>query len=390
VTGDAVRESARHLVAVWNPSYARSAMEEHLAVLLAHAAAMRTGELADDAVYVWWGRVRSRNRRTPLGHLDDVRTIEAVLAGEDPPETQLYLTDYRSLYVADVAEIHFGELPEHEWAHVPAYYRTDGLECDFWFKLWDVRRLVTDDILGTIEELKRLRNVHYHDQAVSLYGGMVDLPLIVTRPDGASFFDEDERDVATDSWLWAEFDAQMGPGLLAVERALRDDLLGGSTWGAFDPAVRSFIATGEKVFREHRGDPAFDFSPVLGSFAKALEVHLSSLLRRILPTLPRPMRLLNVNGLTVDLADMAAFGLQQIVQVLAGDRERSTAIAQAVVNGGWLTGTFAVFLDQFRETRNEGAHASRIDRRTATLWRNQLLGVGCLGHLVELARVQPK
>ena len=41
-----------------------------------------------------------------------------------------------------------------------------------------------------IAELKVLRNVHYNDRPVSLFGGMVDLPLIVTRPDGRRFFDE--------------------------------------------------------------------------------------------------------------------------------------------------------------------------------------------------------
>ena len=35
-----------------------------------------------------------------------------------------------------------------------------------------------------IAELKLLRNPEYHDRPVSLYGGMVDLPLIVVRPDG--------------------------------------------------------------------------------------------------------------------------------------------------------------------------------------------------------------
>ena len=69
-------------------------------------------------------------------------------------------------------------------AHVPAYYRHQSLRCDCWFKLLDIRRLAQDDTLAVIAELKRLRNVHYNDRPVSLYGGMVDLPLVVTREDG--------------------------------------------------------------------------------------------------------------------------------------------------------------------------------------------------------------
>ena len=378
----------RHLVAVWNPSYTRNAMEEHLAVLLSHASDVRARKSEEEGVYVWWGRVHSLNRRTDLPHVADVHAIEATLALDDPPETNLYLTDYQSLYVADLAEIHFGALPAAEASHVPGYYAADRLECDFWFKLWDIRRIVADDMLATIAELKRLSNVHYFDRPVSLYGGMVELPLVVTRPDGARFFEEEERDLYTRASLWAEFDAEMGGGIAAVERALGEDLLGESAWTALDPTVRTFIATGEKIYREHRSDPAFDFTPVLGSFSKALEVQLAMLLRRVYPRLAKTQRFLNIDGTSVDLAERRGLSLYQLVQVLAGDKDRSAALSGLLVNGSWLTGQFAAVLDEFRSVRNEGVHERRIDRRTATLWRNQLLGVGSVGHFVELAKIR--
>jgi hypothetical protein len=330
------------------------------------------------------------HRRTPLAHIEDLQALDATLDEDDAPETHLYLTDYQSLYVGDLGEIHWGDLPQTERAHVPGYYAEDRLECDCWFKLWDIRRLVADDIFATIQELKQLRNIHYHDQPVSLYGGMVDLPLIVTRPDGARFFDEHERDVVADAYTWAQFDAQMGAGLMAVERALCDDLLGERVWGALDPAVRTFIATSEKVYRDHRNDASFDFAPVLGSFGKAIEVQVASLLRAVLPRIPRSVRLMNADGQTIDLAERRSWSLHEVVQVLAGDQERNRALADAVQNGAWFTGQFPAVLDAFRLGRNEATHASRIDRRTATSWRNRLLGVGCVGEFVELSRVKLK
>jgi hypothetical protein len=90
----------------------------------------------------------------------------------------------------------------------------------------------------------------------------------------------------------------------------------------------------------------------------------------------------------VDALERGSLMMASLVQVLAGDEARSVALAAALTNGGWLTREFAAALDQFREIRNEGVHSTRIDRRTATLWRNQLLGVGCVGHLVELSRVR--
>lgn len=380
----------RHLVAVWNPAYAKNAIEEHLAVLLGHAERVRKEGRADDEAYVWWGRVQSLNRRDPLAHLEEIRAIDASLEREDAPETHVYLTDYHSLYVADLGEIRFGDLSATEMSHAPRYYATDGLSCDFWLKLWDIRRLVANDNLATIEELKRLRNVHYHDRPVSLYGGMVNLPLVVTRPDEARFFDPDERDVATEASLWAEFDAEVGVGLASVERAIRDDMIGETAWRALDPAVRNFVATGEKVFRDRREDPSFDFAPVLGSFSKAIEVQLNGLLRKVLPKVAARDRLLNLDGATVDLGKEMSFRLRDLVRVLNDDERRIAALNELLLNGQWLTGPFAAVLDDFRSTRNEGVHERRIDRRTATLWRNQLLGVGCVGHFVELARVRPR
>ena len=51
----------RHLLGVWNPTYASDAMEATLQLLLAAAQRFADGGDADD-LYVWWGKVRSQNR----------------------------------------------------------------------------------------------------------------------------------------------------------------------------------------------------------------------------------------------------------------------------------------------------------------------------------------
>ena len=58
----------RHFVDVWNPSYASNSMEAHLAILLGAVKHFDVGQLeSDDDIYVWWGKVRSPNRRQQLG-----------------------------------------------------------------------------------------------------------------------------------------------------------------------------------------------------------------------------------------------------------------------------------------------------------------------------------
>jgi hypothetical protein len=272
---------------------------------------------------------------------------------------------------------------------VPDYYARNHLECDFWYKLMDVRRLVADDTLGVIAELKRLRNVAYNDLPVSLYGGMVDLPLILTRPDGMRFFDPEVRDELTDESLWVEFDAQTG-GVGAMERELRENLFGDAVWTALEPAARTFIATAEKIFRDHRNDPASDFGLVVGNFAKALEVTLNAILGRVLPDIPPKDRLAAFDGRTVDLGDRLPLTLGQFAHAVGGERALNAALAQRLVNGAWFTGELPVIVESVARVRNPGVHQHRIGREAALGVRNQLVGVGCAGVFNQLAVVRPK
>lgn len=165
-------------------------------------------------------------------------------------------SDYRTLYVAHVAEITADDPRKDpaERAHIPAYYLADGRVADFWFRLWDIRRLVQDDTESVIHDLQQLRNVRYEDKPVSIYGGMVDLPLIVTEPEPVLYFDEATRAQVTGGAYWVEFEAgQAGGGRLA--RDLRQNLFGDEAWHWLDPATRTFVVTAERIFLGPRGRP---------------------------------------------------------------------------------------------------------------------------------------
>ena len=101
---------SHHLLTLWNPSYAADAMDEHLAVLIDWASRAQAGD-----------------------------------ANRDDICSHLYLTDYRSLYVAWVGEITAEHLPREqpeELDPMASHYRDQF--ADFWFRLWDIRRLVAD------------------------------------------------------------------------------------------------------------------------------------------------------------------------------------------------------------------------------------------------------
>jgi hypothetical protein len=376
----------RHLVDVWNPSYASDAMTAHLTVLL-EAALRWSSRETEVEPYVWWGKVRSPNRQQGLKHLPQIVELASELAA-DERECHLYLTDYRSLYVGDVAEIRQDDVRGADPGHVPGYYTETHLECDFWYKLLDIRRLVADDTPVVIARLKALHNTGYNDRPVSLYGGMVDLPLVVYRDEEETFFDPEDRGPIRDDRLWAEIDAE-AVGVGKVERQLREDLFGDDAWLALDPGARTFIASAEKILREQREDPAFDYGPVVSNLAKAVEVTCNAILRRVGPRIPRELRQVRIEADTVEVGASRHLTIGQLAHILRVKTPLHRQLRKSLENGDWFVDQFPQVLSDVASLRNPGVHRARIGRESVVRLRNRLVGVGCQGALVELSKVRP-
>lgn len=382
----------RHLLSVWNPSYADDAMNRHLQVLLRWAALRSQGKAPEEDVYVWWAKLRSPNRQEPLPHCADVLSLQAQI--DAGVETHLYLTDYSSLYVAHLVEVTADDVPG-EWPeereHMPAYYEEHA--ADFWFRLWDLRRLIAKDPPATIEELRKLRNVRYHDRPVSLYGGIVDLPILVTRADAASWFE----DVAalTEGRRWAEREAQLRGETERLSVELRENLLGSAIWDALHPTSRTFLTTGEAVFRARRDDPGFDFSAPAVEYCKAIETELNALLfpalQRVLSRRPQAEREVLVDGRVVDLGRPVSHQTLGAIRFLLTKREEVAAALQLALptnDARWLIGELPHWLEPVLELRNPAAHDRAVGREEIARHRQEILGIGCEGLLVRIVRVK--
>ncbi len=380
----------RHLLSVWNPSYADDAMDRHLEVLLRWAAARRDGRADDDDVYVWWAKLRSPNRQAPLPHAGEVLDLASQI--DAGIETHLYLTDYSSLYVAHLVEVTAENVLEDfpdERDHMPTYY--DQHDSDFWFRIWDIRRLVAGDPPATIEELKRLRNVRYHDRPVSLYGGIVDLPLIVTREDGASWFAD--IGALTEGRRWAERDAELKGETERLSAELRDNLLGKQIWDALESSSRTFLTTAEAVFRARRGDPGFDFSGSAVEVTKAVETELNALifpaLRRMLAKAPPAQREVRTGEGLLDLGGRVSHqSLGTIRKLLDNDTTRQPLRTALPHDWRWLEGELPAQLEPVRDLRNPAAHDRAVARDEMGRLRQSVLGIGCEGLLVRIVRAK--
>jgi hypothetical protein len=385
--------SNRHLLTVWNPSYSADALDAHVQCLLDQLRPMRSSSSSQadpeamlDDVCVWWGRVRSANRNHgALPHHGEILALSEQIDAQE--EMQLYLTDYQSLYVAHLRDIVDGDFvpPAHQ---VPAYYQRDGLHCDMWFQLDDIRALVANDTIEVQQELRHLRVIAYYDRPVSLYGGIVDLPLIVRRDDDATFFSHGEYDAYTDGRLWVEADAERG-GLGGLLADLRDNVLGDTVWSRLFPKTRLFVGTAERLMREYRRDPTFDYAVVLVELSKAIEVQVNALLRPVLKAAPAAIRSWNDNGVSQDYSLRETHTMGQLVRILTQDKARADYLVRMFRHGRWLVDQLAPVMDELARYRNDAAHSDRCRREDVLPLRNQIMGVGCEGILAQLSKVSP-
>jgi hypothetical protein len=274
-----------------------------------------------------------------------------------------------------------------EPAAVPSYYTANSLRCDCWLGLADIRRLVADDTPEVIAQLAQLKNTAYHDRPVSLYGGMVDLPLIVTRPHEVRFFESELSNELIGDKLWAEFDAVTGPG--AIEQDLRENLLGDAPWRGLDARVRGFVATAEHILRKERRTVGFDYSTVLINLAKACELQTNLVLQPAMLSASARAREVYAARQRECHAPSGHLSLGDLAKLLAEDPVRS-ALRGCLKEGGWFTTTWPHELRGIARMRNDAAHTGKIALSTFLPFRNQMLGVGCEGYLVQLSRVDSK
>jgi hypothetical protein len=378
----------RHLLSVWNPSYADDAMDRHL---LRWAAREAQSEADDPDVYVWWAKLRSPNRDEPLAHKDDVLALQQQI--DAGVETHLYLTDYRSLYaghLVEVTERGVGAEPG-EREHMPAYYRDREVDC--WFRLADIRRLIAGDGPATNEELRNLLNVRYHHRPVSIYGGMIELPLVVERQDGAAWFAD--ADELTGGRRWVVRDSEMRGETERLSAELRDNLLGQEIWEALHPTSRTFLTTGEAVFRSRREDPGFDFSPTAVEYCKAIETELNAaIFPAVQPRMarrPSAEREIPDGKGTIDLGrSVPRQTIGSVRHLLMTRPEMKRAVKEAFPDrdATWLTGTLPDELEPLLALRNPAAHDERITRERIATWRQKILGIGCEGLLVRIVRIK--
>ncbi len=95
------------------------------------------------------------------------------------------------------------------------------------------------------------------------------------------------------------------------------------------------------------------------------------------------------DGETIELGGRGHLSTGQLAHVLRGKTPLHRQLRQRLHNGDWFVDAFPGVLSQVAGLRNPGVHQAHIGRDEVIQLRNLLVGVGCQGALIELAKVRP-
>lgn len=197
----------RHLLDVWNQWSWQGRLETHAELLRHFIVQHRRGKLPEDQAYVWWGAIRSEGEYKPFTHLSDLLSMQ-LECGDPEREVQLYLTDRDSMFVAHLRELTDMDVRASrlEREHMPPQYVERECEVECWFRISDIR-LIALDVEGTVSAAGELTEARASSWHLALSDDM-EVPMVVTRPDGRRFFEPVERAKGAKGRRWVEVEAK--------------------------------------------------------------------------------------------------------------------------------------------------------------------------------------
>lgn len=90
----------------------------------------------------------------------------------------------------------------------------------------------------------------------------------------------------------------------------------------------------------------------------------------------------------MDVVTGGPFSLGELGRITGGERAVNEALGRRVTPAKWVTASLPAVLEELARVRNPAAHGGRVGREEAGRVRDWRVGVGCVGELVELARLR--
>ena len=245
----------KNILILYNPYYNKTVIEDHLAIL------KERGITA-------FGKIRSKLRDQEHPNEEKLDDIFEEVSKDSP--LQLFLTDYNSMYVAQVISV----TKNIKFIPTPEYYKE--LDVEYWF-VFDDLRLIAHKDFETIRDkvLANFKAVNYNNHTYAIYGNPYVYPMQVTMKEEIDYFEKEDVNYKyyTDIFKSKEH--------IEMKRSLVDFNFGSSAFYSLTPNSQDNIISAELEYMQNRNNPLYDFSSVVVKYSKAVELELYRFMREL-------------------------------------------------------------------------------------------------------------
>lgn len=358
-----------NLLSLYNPYYNKNVIELHL-------------ELLKENGIVAFGKVRSALRDYEHPNQEVLDVIYNETTKETP--IQLFLTDYNSMYVANVISIN----KNIKFVKVPKYY--EELEVEYWFVFDDLRLIAYKDFeIIRDEVLANFKATNFNDRTYAIYGNPYVYPMQITMKKEIDYFEKDDADFKfyTDIFKSKE--------QLQMKQNLIDFNFGKKRFYSLAPNSQDNIISAEIEYIQNRNNFLYDFSSVVVKYSKAVELELYKYMKELFLYLIQCDEAIenhpySVQGKNYELQDikthkpnfgtyaylLRSFEIKDVINTHIQDRALKHFIFVEI----------PTFIKIMQNIRNESVHGNATSIKECEDIRKEVIGIGKSGMLSEFDR----
>ena len=359
----------KNILILYNPYYQEDVIEQHL-------------EILKDKGAVAFGKVKSKLQNYDIHPNENILNEIYENVSRDNP-MQLFLTDYDSMFVANVIAV---KKDKTKLIKAPKYY--DKLDVEKWYIIDDIRLLIKNDFQNIRDNiLSNFLATNFNNRTYAVYGNSYIYPMQITMKEPINYFEKDDEDF---KYYNNVFKSDLE---LKIQDSLIDFVFTPSVFYKFASNTQENLISAELEYIQNKHNPLYDYSAVVIKYSKAVELELYRFIRVLFAFLTTKKPSLSKIGYTVQGIDYTLDELQEYKANYGTYKHllRLNDIRKTIENQlsssslrYFIQNTIPNIITTMQEIRNEAAHGGTTTFSECNDIRNIILGIHCESFLDKL------
>jgi hypothetical protein len=345
-------------------------IEEHLEILQKNS-------------IVAFGKVKSKLNDINHPNEEKLEHIYKGVSKENP--LQLFLTDYNSIYVANVISV----TPQKtNLVKAPKYY--DDLDVEMWYVFDDLRLIIHNNFeLVRDKVLANFIAVNYNNKTYAVYGNPYVYPMEVVMKEEINYFQKEDKNFKYFTNIFKSNEQ------LQMRENLIDFNFGTTNFYNLTPNSQDNIISAEIEYKQNKQNHLYEFSSIGVKYSKAVEEELYRFLRDLFLYLIQKESHLGefsyqVQGISFKLKDINKnkpnFGTYKYLLRQYDIKNAIHSYIEDKALKPFILFNIPTFITTMQNIRNESVHGDTTSLSECETIRKEVIGIGQSGILNELLR----